>query len=150
MLRLGECSATASSGSISIRTPWRSPAAGLVGAEFLQGSLYEIPFDRDQFDLVLCLEVLEHLEDPGSALDELARTGRSDLVVSVPYEPWFRAGSAMRGKYLRTLGNHPEHINHWNRRSLRQLLEAHVEVLDCSVSMPWLVAHCRTRGSAAG
>ena len=94
------------------------------GAEIVEGSLYEIPFDRDRFDLVLCLEVLEHLEDPGAALAELGRASRRDVVVSVPYEPWFRAGSAMRGKYLSTLGNHPEHINHWNRRSFRSFLVA--------------------------
>ncbi len=49
---------------------------------------------------------------------ELARVSAGSVVVSVPHEPWFRVGSLIRGKYVRTLGNHPEHINHWNPRTL--------------------------------
>ena len=116
-----------------------------MGAEILQGSLYEIPFDRDQFDLVLCLEVLEHLEDPGSALDELARTGRSDVVVSVPYEPWFRAGSACGGSTCARWAIIPSTSTIGTGAASGKLLEAHVEVVELSVSMPWLVAHCRPR-----
>jgi ubiquinone/menaquinone biosynthesis C-methylase UbiE len=117
------------------------------GAEIFTASLYELPFEADEFDLVLCREVLEHLNDPGAAVDEIARTSGSDIVISVPFEPWFRLGSAMRGKYLRTFGNHPEHVNHWSRRTLREFLSAHVQVVELRVSAPWLIAHCRPLGA---
>jgi ubiquinone/menaquinone biosynthesis C-methylase UbiE len=39
----------------------------------LQGSVYALPFAAASFDLVLCCEVLEHLEDPEAALVELTR-----------------------------------------------------------------------------
>ncbi len=88
-------------------------AKRVPSAEFQVADLTALPFADQSFDLVLCLEVLEHIPEPGAALAELARVCRGDLVVSVPSEPWFRLGSLARGKYLKGLGNHPEHVNHW-------------------------------------
>jgi SAM-dependent methyltransferase len=107
-------------------------------------SVYELPFENDRFDLVLCLEVLEHLERPSEAVEELRRVGREHLVISVPFEPYFRLGSLLRAKYVRQLGNHPEHVNHWARRSFGEFLRAHVDAVEVSVAFPWLIAHCRT------
>lgn len=107
-------------------------------------SIDNLPFDNDNFDLVLCLEVLEHLEDPGAALDELARVSRRNVIVSTPHEPWFRLGSLLRGKYVSGLGNHPEHVNHWNPRTLGKLLHTRFEAVRVEGSFPWLIAHCQT------
>jgi 2-polyprenyl-3-methyl-5-hydroxy-6-metoxy-1,4-benzoquinol methylase len=113
------------------------------GAEVSRESVLDLPFANGSFDLVLCLEVLEHIEEPDVALAELVRVADEHVVVSVPHEPWFRAGSLLRGKYLRGLGNHPEHVNHWNPRSLRTFLEPRLEVINLKRSFPWLIAHCR-------
>ena len=115
------------------------------GAEVRRESVYELPFEDSAFELVLCLEVLEHLRDPGAALEELSRVSSAEVVLSVPHEPWFRAGSLLRGKYVGTLGNHPEHVNHWNPRTLRGLLSTQVEVISVDRSLPWLIARCRVR-----
>lgn len=115
----------------------------LPDASLSVANLLELPFADDQFDLVLCLEVLEHLPDPAAGLAELARVSGRDIVVSVPHEPWFRLGSLARGKYLKTWGNHPEHVNHWNPRSLRDFLATQVEVVEVKTSTPWLIARCR-------
>ncbi len=120
------------------------------GVEVRRASVLELPFDERSFDLVVCLEVLEHLERPESALAELARVAREAVVISVPHEPWFRSGSLLRGKYVRSLGNHPEHLNHYRPASLRALLEPRFEVLDLGGSFPWLVALCRPRDAAPG
>lgn len=37
------------------------------------GDIRDLPHDDGSFDAVVCFEVLEHLDDPGAALDELAR-----------------------------------------------------------------------------
>lgn len=108
-------------------------------------SLYELPFADDSFDLVLCLEVLEHLDRPQEGLAELARVSRREVVVSVPFEPYFRIGSLLRGNHLRRLGNHPEHVNQWNRRTLAAFLGSVLEVEEIGVAFPWLIAHCRAR-----
>jgi SAM-dependent methyltransferase len=106
-------------------------------------SIGDLSFADDSFELVLCLEVLEHIPDPDRALADLARVASDYLVISVPHEPWFRVGSLLRGKYVRTLGNHPEHVNHWNRGSLRAFLEPHLQVVSLRGSFPWLIAVCR-------
>lgn len=119
------------------------------GVEVACHSIDSLPFEDDSFDLVLCLEVLEHVRDPGTALTELARVCSDRVVISVPDEPWFRLGSLARGKYLRGLGDHPEHLNHWNPRSLRVLLDQEVEVLSVRRSFPWVIAECRPRSRPA-
>lgn len=119
-------------------------AAGRIPAgSFQVADLTALPFEDGSFDLVLCLEVLEHIPEPSLALAELARVCRGDIVVSVPSEPWFRLGSLARGKYLKDWGNHPEHINHWNPRSLREFLQTGAEVVSVERSTPWLVAQIR-------
>jgi 2-polyprenyl-3-methyl-5-hydroxy-6-metoxy-1,4-benzoquinol methylase len=116
------------------RIPWATASVA---------SVTDLPFDDDSFDLVLCLEVLEHLSHPEAALDELARVSRGDVVVSTPHEPWFQLGSLLRGKYLSGLGNHPEHVNHWNRRTLPALLSTRFREVRPVGAFPWLIAHCR-------
>ena len=46
----------------------------------------EIPFANQFFDVILCLDVLEHLADPWSALAKLKRVLRDDgcLIASIP------------------------------------------------------------------
>lgn len=113
--------------------------------EATRASIYDLPFEDNQFDLILCLEVLEHLDRPDAAVEELARVGRRDLVVSVPFEPYFRLGSLLRGRHLARLGDHPEHLNHWNRRTFPAFLRRHLDVSEVMVSFPWLIAHCAVR-----
>ena len=120
-------------------------ARRIPSGTFQVGDLADLPFEDDSFDLVLCLEVLEHIPDPAPALAELARVSRGDIVLSVPSEPWFRLGSLARGKYLEGWGNHPEHVNHWNPRSFRDFLKASTEVVTVERSTPWLVAHARPK-----
>ena len=44
--------------------------------------------------------MLEHLDDPAAAVRDLARVARDAVVLSVPYEPYFRIGNVLRGKHL--------------------------------------------------
>src|SRR3546814_7464364 len=46
-----------------------------------------LPFPDDSFDLVLGIEVLEHVPVPDRALSEIRRVGRESFVLSVPREP---------------------------------------------------------------
>lgn len=78
-----------------------------------QGDIYRLPFADHTFDLVLCNEVLEHLEDPVAALAELRRVGKGEFLFSVPHEPWFRMANLLRGKNISRLGDDRDHRNHW-------------------------------------
>jgi len=109
---------------------------------FTVEDIYHLPYSDAGFDLVICLEVLEHLEQPTAALKELARVTRSHLIVSVPNEPWFQLGNLARGKYLKRFGDHPEHVQHWNRRTLRTMLEQVVPDVTIIGAFPWLIGQC--------
>ena len=52
----------------------------------VRADLTSLPFDPHAFDLVFCLEVLEHVQDDRAAVDEIARVLRpgGQLVLSVP------------------------------------------------------------------
>lgn len=83
-----------------------------------KASIYSIPYSDASVDLVICSEVLEHLENPDKAIAEIMRVSKKYVIVSVPNEPYFQLANFLRGKYLRSLGNHPEHINHWSSHSI--------------------------------
>ena len=109
-------------------------------------SVQALPFAARSFDVVSCLEVLEHLGDPAAAVRDLARVARIAVVLSAPYEPYFRMGNVLRGKHLSALGNHPEHVQHWNLRTFEKFLRssfpagAQVRVIE---AFPWIIACCR-------
>jgi len=114
-------------------------------ATFKVGSIYDLPFKDDSYDLVLCNEVLEHLEKPADAVKELKRVSKKYVICSVPHEPFFMVGSLAGGKYISRLGNHPEHINHWTNISFRRFLEKnglHVVKTHAIMTFPWTLAVC--------
>jgi 2-polyprenyl-3-methyl-5-hydroxy-6-metoxy-1,4-benzoquinol methylase len=78
-----------------------------------KGTIYKLPYKDNEFNLVLCTEVLEHLERPQDALKELVRVSKKYLVISVPNEPLFMFAQLVRGKNWSRFGNDVEHINHW-------------------------------------
>jgi 2-polyprenyl-3-methyl-5-hydroxy-6-metoxy-1,4-benzoquinol methylase len=121
-------------------------AARLPSYTFSAGDVYHITSASNRFDVVLCLEVLEHLDEPALALRELVRVSSRYVVVSVPNEPLFRLTNLARGKYTRRWGDHPEHRQHWNRRSLAEFLTESADVVELRTSYPWLIARCRKRG----
>ncbi len=110
---------------------------------FAAGSIYDL--HADMADLVVCLEVIEHLDDPQRAIAALHRATTRDVIIGVPWEPWFRWGSLARGKYLATWGNHPEHIQAFNPRTIAELASSHFEVLTVTTSFPWVFVHGRRK-----
>jgi ubiquinone/menaquinone biosynthesis C-methylase UbiE len=114
--------------------------AGLAGAF---ADVAWLPFPAGSFDLVLAIEVLEHVADPDRALRELARVSALDVVLSVPHEPVWRAANLVRGKYLASLGNTPGHVNHWSKRGFARLVSRHLTLDAVRSPFPWTMAAAR-------
>lgn len=104
-----------------------------------QGTIYEIPFKDNSFDLVICTEVLEHLDDPQKALAELQRVTKGTCIISVPHEPFFMAANFLRGKNISRWGNDIEHINHWSRNGIRNLINKYLSVTSVKNPFPWTI-----------
>lgn len=111
----------------------------------LVGDVTRAPLASGSADLVVMLEVLEHLDDPSQALIEAARVSRGWCIFSVPHEPIWRVLNLARGAYWRSLGNTPGHVNHWSSRSWHAFLTRHVDVVRMLTPLPWLMAVCHTR-----
>ena len=101
------------------------------------GDVQRLPFDDASFDLVLMLEVLEHVGDPREALAEAARVSRRYLLASVPHEPWWRIGNMLRLKYLRQFGNTPEHLHHWSAGGFKNFIADSFEVVQVKQPFLW-------------
>ena len=83
--------------------------------QYLLGNIRNLPFRDKSFDVVLCLEVLEHLEreDGGKLLGDMERTARKQVVLTTP---------AGRYKQEGCEGNpHQEHKYIWSLDEMRAL-----------------------------
>ncbi|MHA1567624.1 MAG: class I SAM-dependent methyltransferase [Alphaproteobacteria bacterium] len=123
----------------------RENAAGrkLPPSLFEVRSIYRLEAERDRADLIVCCEVLEHLEDPEQALQVLQKVVLNHLIVSVPREPLWRALNMMRGKYLSQWGNTPGHIQHWSKGGFVRLLSKYFQVVEVRTPLPWTMLLCR-------
>jgi SAM-dependent methyltransferase len=119
-----------------------------AGARFVPGSVTDLPFPDDAFDVVGCFEVMEHLPGdlPRQALREMARVARRAVVLSVPHEPWFSLANAARGKNLdvRPRGSDPDHRQFWSRAAFGALVAEQLDVRHLGGSFPWTICVAET------
>ena len=118
--------------SLVEKTKARNPQ---VDAEV--ASVLELPYADKSFDLVICLEVLEHLDTPARGLEELCRVSRQSIIVSVPHEPFFRIAQLLRGKNIARLGNDEDHRQNWSPAGFKEFLANHVDILQSHYPFPW-------------
>lgn len=112
---------------------------------FATRSIYDLDRERDAADLVVCCEVLEHLEWPEKALMALQPVVRRHLILSVPREPLWRILNLARGQYVTSLGNTPGHIQHWSTSRFIRLVSAYFEVMVVRTPVPWTILLCGRR-----
>jgi 2-polyprenyl-3-methyl-5-hydroxy-6-metoxy-1,4-benzoquinol methylase len=122
----------------------RASAAG-VEIDFEATPAERLEPARHAAELIVCCEVLEHLEDPERALEVLAGLARPWLIASVPREPLWRALNLARLSYVGELGNTPGHLNHWSRRGFVRFLTRRFEVVEVMTPTPWTMALCRVQ-----
>jgi len=115
--------------------------------DFKVKSIYSLKPDEDAASLVLCCEVLEHLDKPDDALAILAQIAQPYLIASVPREPLWRLLNIARGKYIRNFGNTPGHIQHWSDKQFLNFLEPRFEILKVLSPLPWTLILAKVRSS---
>jgi SAM-dependent methyltransferase len=103
----------------------------------LHGTIDAIPVEDASFDVVLCLQVLEHVPDPAAAVAELRRVAR----------PGGRVLLATHGVY--PFHPNPDDLWRWTHQGLEQLFRTNAQWTSVSVragagtaaTLSMLVAH---------
>ncbi|EIC21342.1 class I SAM-dependent methyltransferase [Thiorhodovibrio frisius] len=108
-------------------------------------SVYDLDPALDSADLIVCCEVLEHLQEPTRALAVLASLRAKYLILSVPREPLWRALNILRCAYLPQAGNTPGHIQHWSSHSFQALVAQYFDIIAVRRPLPWCMLLCRPR-----
>jgi SAM-dependent methyltransferase len=120
----------------------RAAAAG-AEIDFEAAPVEELDPARHAAELIVCCEVLEHLQDSERALDVIAGLAKPWLIASVPREPLWRALNLARFSYVGDLGNTPGHLNHWSKRDFVRFLTRRFEVIELRSPTPWTMVLCR-------
>lgn len=120
-------------------------AQGISPDAFEARSVYDIQPGRDGADLIVCCEVLEHLDDPEAGLAALQKVTTSNIILSVPREPIWCALNLARGKYIGSLGNTPGHIQHWSSGAFVQLVSRYFDVVEVKKPLPWTMLLARAK-----
>ena len=110
------------------------------GIDFRHLSIYDLNTEDHRRSVVVCCEVLEHLEDPMLGLRALRDLNADHYIFSVPREPIWRILNMLRLKYWSALGNTPGHLNHWSPRVFYRAVESSgFQVEEVLNPFPWIM-----------
>ena len=103
-----------------------------------------------KFDLLIASQVLEHLPNPGVFLEKLVSLTKGHLLLTVPWEPFFRLSNLARGRDIMRLGNHPEHINLWGAKKFEQFVSNYAQIVKVRHVFPFLMLIASPKASTSG
>jgi 2-polyprenyl-3-methyl-5-hydroxy-6-metoxy-1,4-benzoquinol methylase len=103
-------------------------------------NIYDLSALPGGYDLIICAEVLEHVDEPERALAQIVSLRPKRVILTVPHEPWFMLSNLAMGKNITRLGNDIEHVNHFTVSSFRRLLARQLELSRVTTSYPWILA----------
>jgi ubiquinone/menaquinone biosynthesis C-methylase UbiE len=97
--------------------------------EFRQGSVHELPFEDGRFDLAVCFEVIEHVEEQARALAELRRVLKPAgvLAISSPNRKVYPPGN-------------PHHVHEFVPDELEEALAEQFANVRLYRQAPWLAS----------
>jgi len=80
----------------------------------IQCSVYNLPFQNMCFSIVYASHIIEHLDNPTQAIQEMKRVSIKTVIIKVPNASYYKWKSSSK-----------EHIFSWNKYTLRNFLERH-------------------------
>lgn len=118
---------------------------GITPDIFIAKDIYELSAPEDQAQLVICCEVLEHLEHPEKAMQVLQEIANPHVILSVPREPIWSLMNLARGKYWQDLGNTPGHINRWSKNAFINLVSRYFTIEHVHTPLPWTMVWAKSK-----
>lgn len=106
--------------------------------EVVMAGVDPMPFDDSHFDLVTCLDVIEHIEDDRGALAEMRRVTRPEgvLVITVPAYPRLWSSHDELNRHCRRY-TRPELLSRAAEAGWRPLRTTHFNALLLPVAAAW-------------
>jgi 2-polyprenyl-3-methyl-5-hydroxy-6-metoxy-1,4-benzoquinol methylase len=103
--------------------------AAPANASFIVGDVHALPFPDGRFDIVVCFEVIEHVESQDDVIAELARVLAPGgvLAISSPNRDVYPAGN-------------PHHLHEYLPEELRSAVAAHFEHVQLRRQHAWLAS----------
>ena len=86
----------------------------------IQGSILNLPFKSDSFDTVICSETIEHIRNYQTALLELVRITKKELIITVPNEEKL---ILERCPQCNTIFPANDHVNSFNAKDMKKTIE---------------------------
>lgn len=108
-------------------------------SNFIKMDAQKLKIKSNTYDLVIALEILEHLKNPLQSIKEIKRVSKSHCIFSVPHEPWFSLLSFIAGMYINRFGRHPEHVNFWTLKKFHSLINKEFSNTKVYSSFPWTI-----------
>jgi len=102
------------------------------------GNVAELPFQNSVFDLVTCLEVMEHLPhfEFEKAIEEIKRVSKKYLILSVPYREDLRIAQ-VRCPECFCVFNPWFHVRDFDKNRLRTLFGSEFKLTKLFYAGPW-------------
>jgi ubiquinone/menaquinone biosynthesis C-methylase UbiE len=107
--------------------------------------VYGIDLPERSFDLVLALEILEHLEKPQKALKQLQKITKRNILLSVPLEPYFGLSNLFFRRNMEEIKKEESRINKWTKGKFVKLVNKYFEVEEVTISFPWVLVLARKK-----
>lgn len=108
-------------------------------ADNRKADIYSLPFKVNTFDLVICCDVLQKLENPKKALSELQRVAHRYVILAVPNAPMLQLASFMRGENLLQLGKNKKSVSNWTGEGFEAFAESKFAIFTNKRPFPWTV-----------
>jgi SAM-dependent methyltransferase len=123
---------------VSVRAVEAAADKAPQNASFLAGDVHALPFEDARFDLVVCFEVIEHVERQDEVIAELARVLAPGgvLAISSPNRDVYPAGN-------------PHHLHEYVPDELRAALAARFAHVELRRQHAWLASAVLTDAQAA-
>jgi len=114
---------------LSAKAVAAASAAAPANASFVAGDVHALPFEARRFELVVCFEVIEHVDAQDDVIAELARVLAPGgvLAISSPNRDVYPAGN-------------PHHLHEYVPEELRAALAAHFEHVQLRRQHAWLAS----------
>lgn len=92
----------------------------------------ELPFDNNTFNIVVLIEVLEHIERDKLAIKEISRVLKKDglLILTTP-----------NGLHVENLN--PYHLRHYLPQQLKEILDTHFDNVKLFTKFPYIKLHVK-------